>query len=73
MANSPLNQPTLALIKIWGIQRELVICHHKYGIKPAFFKIIMDNLRTHEYLYKKILLCAHSFLLLFASLQTSDT
>jgi len=57
MANSPLNQPTLALIKIWGIQRELVICHYKYGIKPAFFKIIMDNLHSHVYLYKKDSVC----------------
>ena len=38
------DQPTLALIKIWGIQRELVICQDKCRQKPAFFKINMDNL-----------------------------
>ena len=39
------DQPTLALIKIWGIQRELVICQDKCRQKPAFFKINMDNLQ----------------------------
>ncbi len=29
MANSPLQPPTLATFRSWGIQQELVICRHK--------------------------------------------
>ena len=29
MANSPLRPPTLASVKTWGIQQELVICRCK--------------------------------------------
>ncbi|UTA69512.1 MULTISPECIES: hypothetical protein [Emticicia] len=32
MANSPLNHNTLASVKTWGIQQELVICRCK-GMK----------------------------------------
>jgi hypothetical protein len=28
-ANSPLDHSTLASVKTWGIQQELVICRHK--------------------------------------------
>lgn len=29
MANSPLQPPTLATFRFWGIQQELVICRDK--------------------------------------------
>jgi len=40
------NRPTLASIKTWGIQRELVICRHKDDKKAAFFKIYIVFLES---------------------------
>jgi hypothetical protein len=40
MANSPLNHNTLASVKTWGIQQELVICHCKG--KKLFCSLQMD-------------------------------
>jgi len=41
MANSPLQPPTLATFRSWGIQQELVICRHKssnFILRTQFLK-----------------------------------
>jgi hypothetical protein len=39
MANSPLQPPTLATFRSWGIQQELVICRHKITNFFCFYKV----------------------------------
>jgi len=38
MANSPLQPPTLATFRSWGIQQELVICRYKSSKKSCKWK-----------------------------------
>ena len=45
MANSPLRPPTLASIKTWGIQQELVICRCKDGRFYVLVKIFRKIVR----------------------------
>lgn len=47
MANSPLQPPTLATFRSWGIQRELVICRHKSS--ENYF---IDNLSGRNFIGK---------------------
>lgn len=61
MANSPLRPPTLASVKTWGIQQELVICRYKGRTFSQFKK--MKNI---------IFVILGLIFLLFAYFQIND-
>ena len=45
MANSPLNHNTLASVKTWGIQQELVICRCKGTKLFLSLQVVLEKRR----------------------------
>ena len=46
-ANSPLNHNTLASVKTWGIQQELVICHCKGTKLFCSLQMVLEKRHTN--------------------------